>query len=92
MIGQPGVSYPSRRAAPRERPYRLQHPAELASVCHTDDKAVLGLYFRYRPDAPETAPLLDKPVEHAINYYRDFVRPTQVRRARRIGSVGRWRL
>jgi len=55
----------------------------LASVCHTDDKAVLwGFISRYRPDAtPETAPLLDKLVEYAINYYRDFVRPTQVRRA-----------
>ena len=40
-----------------------------------------GFISRYRPDAtPETAPLLDKLVEYAI-FYRDFVRPTQVRRA-----------
>ena len=31
---------------------------------------------RYRPDAtPETAPILDRLLEHAINYYRDFVKP-----------------
>ena len=33
---------------------------------------------RYRPDAnPETAPMLDKLVEYAINYYQDFVRPNK---------------
>jgi len=49
----------------------------LASVCHTEDKAVLWHFIsRYRPDATaETAPLLDKLLEFAINYYRDFVKP-----------------
>ena len=50
----------------------------LASVCHTEDKAVLWHFVsRYRPDATsDTAPILDKLIEYAINYYRDFVKPT----------------
>ena len=55
----------------------------LASVCHTEDKAVLWHFIaRYRPDAaPENAPILDKLVEYAINYYRDFVKPAKRYRA-----------
>jgi len=51
----------------------------LASVCHTEDKAVLWHFIsRYRPDAtPETAPILDQLVGYAINYYRDFVKPAK---------------
>ncbi|MBO6519454.1 MAG: lysine--tRNA ligase [Rhodospirillales bacterium] len=54
----------------------------LASVCHSEDKAVLWHFIsRYRPDAnPETAPMLDRLVEYAINYYRDFVRPNKAYR------------
>jgi len=49
----------------------------LASVCHTEDKAVLWHFIsRYRPDATaETAPILDGLVGCAINYYRDFIKP-----------------
>jgi len=55
----------------------------LASVCHSEDKAVLWHYIsRYAPDAsPATAPMLDKLVERAINYYADFVRPNKTFRA-----------
>jgi len=51
----------------------------LASVCHTEDKAVLWHFIsRYRPEAtPKTAPVLDTLVGHAINYYRDFVKPAK---------------
>ena len=51
----------------------------LASVCHTDDKAVLWHFIgRYRPGAtPSSAPILDKLVECAINYYKDFVKPSK---------------
>ncbi len=51
----------------------------LASVCHTEDKAVLWHFIsRYRPGAaPETAPILDQLVDYAINYYRDFVKPAK---------------
>ena len=54
----------------------------LASVCHTEDKAVLWHFIsRYRPDAkPETAPMLDRLVDYAINYYQDFVRPKKAYR------------
>ena len=55
----------------------------LASVCHTEDKAVIWHFIsRYRPDAtPEGAPILDRLVEYAINYYRDFVKPSKAYRA-----------
>jgi lysyl-tRNA synthetase class 1 len=48
----------------------------LASVCNTDDKNVLwGFICKYIKDAsPETMPFLDKLVQHAINYYNDFVK------------------
>ena len=55
----------------------------LASVCNTEDAAVLGGFItRYAPDATiETAPILAALVEHAIAYYRDFVKPTKQYRA-----------
>ncbi len=55
----------------------------LASVCHTEDKSVIWHFLsRYRPDAdPQTAPILDKLVEYAINYYRDFIKPAKTYRA-----------
>ena len=48
----------------------------LVSVCHSEDKSVIWHFIsRYRPDAnPENAPFLDKMVDFAINYYRDFVK------------------
>jgi lysyl-tRNA synthetase, class I len=51
----------------------------LASVCHTEDPAVLWHFIsRYRPDAsPETAPMLDRLAGYAINYYRDFIKPAK---------------
>jgi len=50
----------------------------LASVCHSEDSAVLwGFIRRYAPGAsPETAPILDSLVGYAIAYYRDFVKPS----------------
>jgi lysyl-tRNA synthetase class 1 len=55
----------------------------LASVCNTEDPAVLwGFITRYAPDAtPETAPILADLVGHAIAYYRDFVKPAKQYRA-----------
>ncbi len=51
----------------------------LASVCHSEDKAVLWHFIsRYRPGvSPENAPILDQLVGYAIRYYQDFVRPTK---------------
>src|SRR5690242_15001220 len=55
----------------------------LASVANAEQKSQLwGFITRYRPDAtPESAPFLDKLVGHAINYYRDFVKPAKKYRA-----------
>jgi lysyl-tRNA synthetase, class I len=74
--------------------HRGQPPAErvhisynvllnLAAVCNTEDKTVLWAFIsRYAPEAsPETSPMLDKLVEYAINYYRDFVKPAKRYRA-----------
>jgi lysyl-tRNA synthetase class 1 len=51
----------------------------LASVCNSEDPAVLwGFISRYAEDAsPENAPLLARLVDHAIAYYRDFVKPAK---------------
>ncbi|MEK9644270.1 MAG: lysine--tRNA ligase [Alphaproteobacteria bacterium] len=55
----------------------------LASVCNTEDPAVLwGFITRYAPEAtPETAPILDRLLGYAIAYYRDFVKPNKSYRA-----------
>ncbi len=55
----------------------------LASACNTDDKQVLwGFISRYAPNAtPESEPILDRLVEHAIHYYLDFVKPDKRFRA-----------
>ncbi|MEQ8667012.1 MAG: lysine--tRNA ligase [Rhodospirillales bacterium] len=82
---------PEKRAEnPAWHIHRAEPPAEdahlsynillnLASVCHTDDKAVLWHFIsRYRPGAtPENAPFLDRLVGYAINYYQDFVKPAK---------------
>ena len=55
----------------------------LASVCNTEDTAVLwGFISRYAPAAtPENSPILDQLVGCAIRYYRDFVKPNKNYRA-----------
>jgi lysyl-tRNA synthetase class 1 len=55
----------------------------LASVCHAEDKAVLwGFITGYDARAtPESHPILDRLVGHAIAYYRDFVKPSKRYRA-----------
>ena len=51
----------------------------LASVCNSEDKSVLWHFIsRYRPEAtPMSAPILDRLVGYAINYYRDFIKPNK---------------
>jgi lysyl-tRNA synthetase class 1 len=51
----------------------------LASVVNADQPDILwGFIKRYVPGASkETQPLLDRLVDHAIAYYRDFVRPAK---------------
>ena len=48
----------------------------LASVCNTEDKAVLwGFVGAYANATPEDHPMLDDLVGYAAAYYRDFVKP-----------------
>ncbi|MGF1610037.1 MAG: lysine--tRNA ligase [Kiloniellales bacterium] len=55
----------------------------LASVCNSEDPALLWAFIsRYAPGAsPESEPLLDALVGHAVAYYRDFVKPAKAYRA-----------
>ena len=55
----------------------------LVGVANATDKAALWAYFsRYAPGAtPETEPVLDRLMDHALNYYEDFVRPAKKYRA-----------
>ena len=55
----------------------------LASVAGAGDKSVLwGFIARYAPGAsPATAPFLDRLVDHAVRYYRDFIKPRLKHRA-----------
>ena len=51
----------------------------LVGVSNTEDKSVLwGFIRRYAKDAtPEKHPIMDHLAGYAINYYRDFVKPTK---------------
>ena len=54
----------------------------LASVCHAEETSVIwGYIARYADDAsPRTHPFLDTLANLAVNYYRDFVRPSKTYR------------
>lgn len=51
----------------------------LASVINAEDRTVLWQFIsRYLPEAsPETMPILNRLVDHAIVYYKDFVKPAK---------------
>jgi lysyl-tRNA synthetase class 1 len=70
-------------APPAPPPVSFGLLLNLASVCNTEDKAVLwGFITRYAPDAhPETHPKLDDLVGYAIRYYQDFVKPKKAFKA-----------
>ena len=55
----------------------------LVSAANAEDASTLWAFIgRYAPDAtPETHPLLDHLVGHAIRYYADFVKPKKAYRA-----------
>ena len=55
----------------------------LVGVSNTEDKTVLwGFIRRYAADAtPEKFPIMDHLAGYAINYYRDFIKPTKKFRA-----------
>jgi lysyl-tRNA synthetase class 1 len=69
--------------APEEGSLPFNILLNLVGVANTEDKAVLwGFIARYRPGAsPRTNPFLDKLVGYAINYFRDYVKPTRRFRA-----------
>ena len=54
----------------------------LASVCHAEDASVIWGYIRsYANDtSPENNMFLDKLANYAVNFYRDFVKPTKTYR------------
>ncbi len=60
-------------------PVSFAHVAELANVVNAESADILwGFIRRYVPAAsPETQPLLGRLIDHAIAYYRDFVRPAK---------------
>ena len=60
----------------------------LASVANAEEKGVLwGFISRYAPEAtPASHPLLDRLADHAIAYYRDFVKPAKAYRAPQDGE------
>ncbi len=51
----------------------------LAGACHAEEKSVLwGFISRYAPGStPDNQPLLDQLVGYALQYYQDFVAPSQ---------------
>ncbi len=51
----------------------------LASVCHAEDRSVLWHFIsRYVPGAtPASRPILDRLVDYAVAYYKDFVKPNK---------------
>jgi lysyl-tRNA synthetase class 1 len=71
-------------APPDERvPVSFGLLLNLASVCNSEDKSILwGFVSRYVPEAcPETHRLLDRLLDYAVAYYRDFVKPSKHYRA-----------
>ena len=84
-MAYPGLDEHKRLEAPVWHIHRGSPPAEdahvtfgvllnLASVCNTEDRAVLWQFIsRYRPAAePQTSPILDRLVDHAISLLPGF--------------------
>ena len=65
--------------AEAESPIPFTMLLNLASVVNAENAGMLwGFIGRYLPGATaQTHPLLARLVEHAVSYYRDFVRPTK---------------
>ena len=55
----------------------------LASACNAEEKSVLwGFVSRYAPEAsPGSHPILDRLIDYALAYFRDFVKPAKRYRA-----------
>ena len=75
---QPGLAHPCRpRAQPRRQPDLVRHAAQPRQRGERRQPGhPWGFIRRYVPGAtPRPQPLLARLVDHAIAYYRDFVRP-----------------
>lgn len=70
---------PAEEAARGGSPVGFGLLLNLASVCNTEDPAVLwGFVSRYAPGtSPRDNPVLDGLVGHALAYYRDLVKPNK---------------
>jgi len=71
-----------RQPPPGDLPITFAMLLNLASVVNAEEPSVLWSFIkRYAPDAtPEAMPLLTELVEHALAYYRDFVKPNKAYR------------
>ena len=83
QLGNPAWHIHDGAPPPRGTPLSFAVLQNLALVINAEQPARLWAYIRrHAPDATaENAPRLARLVEHAVAYYRDFVRPTRQRRA-----------
>ena len=82
-LGNPVHHVHSGAVPPARMPLNFALLLNLVGVASTDDKALIwGFVRRYAPDAsPETDPELDALIEHALVYFRDFVKDSLERRS-----------
>ena len=82
QIANPVWHMHKRQPPPGGLPITFSMLLNLASVVNAEEPSVLWAFIkRYAPDAtPEAMPLLAELVEHALAYYRDFVKPAKAYR------------
>jgi lysyl-tRNA synthetase class 1 len=83
QLGNPVHHVHAGKVPPARMPLSLALLLNLVGVASTDDKALIwGFVRRYAADAsPETHPELDALIDHALAYFRDFVKDSLERRA-----------
>ena len=82
QIANPAWHMHKRQPPPGGLPISFAMLLNLASVVNAEAPDVLWSFIkRYAPDAtPEAMPFLQELVEHALAYYRDFVKPAKAYR------------
>jgi lysyl-tRNA synthetase class 1 len=82
-LGNPVHHVHSGQVPPARMPLTFALLLNLVGVASTDDKALIwGFVRRYASDAsPEANPELDALIDHALAYFRDFVKDSLKRRA-----------
>lgn len=83
QLGNPVHHIHSGDPPPARMPLNFALLLNLVGVASTDDKDLIwGFVRRYAPEAsPETHPELDALIDHALAYFRDFVKDSLERRA-----------